>query len=169
MEKSQIDLHKAAKEGTLDKVPKELLTTDNLMRPDHVGLTVFFRAIEFKHLDQIPPQLLTDETCFTGGWTVLHFAAATGQLDKIPKELLTEKNLLKYNNCASDNFSPVLQIAAECHNLDQLLGIELSDKIKDVVGTDWYVKNKAACEEMRKSKESLAVENSDNLQDVELF
>ena len=60
MEKSsKISLHKAAWEGSLDKVPAELLTIENLTKPDKKGWSVIYRAAEFGHLDQIPQHMLT--------------------------------------------------------------------------------------------------------------
>ena len=59
----------------------------------------------------------------------------------------------------------VLQIAAENHNLDQLLGIVLSERVKKTVGPEWYSKNIAFC----KSKESLVVEDAEAVYDIDLF
>jgi ankyrin repeat protein len=90
--------HDAAWEGHLDKLPKELLTAENLLQPNNYGWTCLQIAARNGHLDQIPKELLTVENLLQPnnyGYACLHWAAYKGQLAKIPKELLTAENLLK--------------------------------------------------------------------------
>jgi len=85
-------LHKAAETGKLNKVPKSILTQENLTKFDKDSLrTPLHYAAERGHLDQVPRELLTSENILlpnSHGETVLHFAAC-GHLDQLPKELLT--------------------------------------------------------------------------------
>jgi ankyrin repeat protein len=93
--------HFAAYNGHLDQIPKELLTEENLLKPDNDrGSCLHFAARE-GHLDQIPKELLTAENLLKHdrwGKTCLHYAADYGHLHQIPKELLTAENLLKTDN-----------------------------------------------------------------------
>jgi hypothetical protein len=73
--------HWAAKKRTLQNIPPEFLTKENLLLPNN------------------------------DGWTCLHLAALWGCLDKIPKELLTKDHLLQesrqgYNSLHFAAWSP---------------------------------------------------------------
>jgi ankyrin repeat protein len=92
--------HKAAYHGHLDKIPKELLTAENLLQPNNSGWTCLHFAAMGGHLDQIPKELLTAENLLhidINSRTCLHLVAIGGHLDKIPQlsyETLTE--LIEY-------------------------------------------------------------------------
>jgi ankyrin repeat protein len=109
-------LHWAAWHGALDKIPRELLTTENLTIEDREVRTPLHFAALNGHLNQIPRELLTQEnlTIKNGdGGTPLHFAALNGTLDQIPKELLTQENLTIKDG---DGETPLFR-AAEYQNL----------------------------------------------------
>jgi hypothetical protein len=87
----------AAEKGHLDKIPKELLTQENLAKPDGYNLTCLHWAAVTGHLDQIPKEILTEENLLqpnSFNRTCLHLAAKSGHLDQIAKEVLTKENLL---------------------------------------------------------------------------
>jgi len=163
--------HKAASKGTLDKLPKELITETNFLTISKMGFTVFDVAAMYGHLDQIPDELLTDNVMVRSGISVLHLAAGQGHLDQVPRRLLTEDNLLvpitdpKFTGLVGKT---TLHQANSNGHLDQLLGVELSERVRHIVGTNWYNRNQGVCEEMRKSKMSLATEECDEY-DIELF
>jgi ankyrin repeat protein len=93
--------HDAAIHGHLDKIPKELLTAENLLQPNNSGWTCLHIAAERGHLGQVPKEFLTAENLLqpnTSNENCLHKAAYYGHLDQIPKELLTAENLLQPNN-----------------------------------------------------------------------
>jgi ankyrin repeat protein len=111
--------HKAARNGHLDQIPKELLTAENLLQPNNSGWTCLHIAAERGHLGQVPKELLTAENLLqpnTSNENCLHFAARNGHLDQIPKELLTAENLLQPNNSGWT----CLHIAAERGHLGQV-------------------------------------------------
>jgi ankyrin repeat protein len=88
--------HKAARNGHLDQIPKELLTAENLLQPNNYSWTCLHHAASTGLLAQIPKELLTAENLLQpdeDNGNCLHFAAANGHLDKIPPlsyETLTE-------------------------------------------------------------------------------
>jgi ankyrin repeat protein len=111
--------HDAAIHGHLDKIPKELLTAENLLQANENGKTCLHYAAYNGHLDQTPKELLTAENLLqpdTLGWTCFHNAAEWGHLDQIPKELLTAENLLQPNNYGWN----CLHFAARNGHLDQI-------------------------------------------------
>jgi ankyrin repeat protein len=111
--------HKASQNGHLDKIPKELLTAENLLKHDNRGWTCLPYAALNGHLDKIPKELLTAENLLKPnnyGYTCLHYAAMHGQLAEIPKELLTVENLLKTDT----EGRTCLQYAARNDHLDKL-------------------------------------------------
>ena len=63
-------------------------------------------------------------------------AAVAGHLDQVPKKFLTEKNLMLVHETRA-----ALSLAYDCGNLDQLLGIELSQRCKPIVGNEWWERN----------------------------
>jgi len=167
--------HKSASKGTLDKLPKELVTEKNFLVKNTSGWTTFDVAAMYGYLDQIPEHLLTPKVMLNG-YSTLHLAAGEGHLNQLPRRLLTEENLLIPINVSEDNPTlagnahigqTALQRAAIHGHLEQLLGIELSEKVRHIVGPDWYSKNRHICEEMRKSKGELA--EWDPAQEIELF
>ena len=77
----------------LDRVPKHILTNENLLAVEaiHIAAT----SCDF---NQLPSSLLTTEHLMKEDvdhfWNVFHFAAAYESLELLPDHLLTEKNLL---------------------------------------------------------------------------
>jgi ankyrin repeat protein len=112
--------HKASQNGHLGQIPKELLTAENLLKPNGRGDTCLHLSAYYGHLRQIPQELLTAENLLRtnrqGGGTCLNDAARKGHLDQIPKELLTAENLLQ----ANENGKTCLHIAAFYGHLDQI-------------------------------------------------
>jgi len=160
-------IHKAAMSGCLLQVPKEFIHEVSLSKRTRLGVTAFHLAAENGHLDQIPQELLTTKKLLQAnndcGMTALHFAALCGHLDKFPKELLTAKNLLLED---IDDITP-FQHADANNYLDQLLGLELTDKRFEELNREWYEKNLNFCSELRRSKENLTPK--DDSSDIELF
>jgi hypothetical protein len=99
-------LHKAAQNGTLNQIPRELLTRETLTivaKPRHAPEGFYFTGSGYKaktetvlhiaalygHGDQIPVEFLTPEllSIEAGGHarTVLHYFALSKNLDLIPK------------------------------------------------------------------------------------
>ena len=84
-------LHYVAEKGQLDRVPKELLTQEAMLKADKDGDTVLHWAARAGHLDQVPKELLTEETMATAnqrGETVLFWAAQKDHIDQVPLETL---------------------------------------------------------------------------------
>jgi ankyrin repeat protein len=88
--------HKAAYHGHLDKIPKELLTAENLLKTDTFDRTCLHLAAYNGQLAEIPREVLTAENLLKhdkNGDTCLNLAAQWGHLDKLPwlsYETLTE-------------------------------------------------------------------------------
>jgi len=107
--------------GTLDKVPKQLLTKEFLLP---IGLAAYGRnclhlAAIYGQLDKVPAELLVLENlqikdCHN--YTVFHCAAFNRHLDQIPRALLTKENLFLRGPCNNT----VLHIAAATGALAQI-------------------------------------------------
>jgi ankyrin repeat protein len=79
--------HDAAQNGHLDKIPKELLTAENLLQPSNYGKNCLHYAAYNGQLAEIPRELLTAENLLKlDGWgsTCLHKAAMNSKLGQIP-------------------------------------------------------------------------------------
>lgn len=90
--KGEIPLHRAARNGTFEEIPRELLTIDLFLLADQNGRTALHVAALYQHLNQIPPEFLTPETMTVrdkNGFTPLHSAAANGCFGQVPPHLLT--------------------------------------------------------------------------------
>jgi len=89
-------------------------------------------------------------------------AARNGYLEQIPSNLLTEENLM------IRNFSGItaLHKAAETGNLSPLIGMDFSEKVRDIVGNEWYEENVVA---LRKAKDSLTPNATEDLADMDIF
>jgi len=95
--KSVVDLHKHAKDGTLDKLPAGCLTHVNILSRRADGLTVLHTAVEYGTLDQLPSECLTRENMLLTAaplGTVFHWAAAFGNLLGTVNGLMTKDDLL---------------------------------------------------------------------------
>jgi hypothetical protein len=93
-------LFSAAIYGKLNQVPREILTSRNLLAKDRFGNTPLHYAAEFGYLEQVPREVKTTENLLTKGKddeNVFHKAAWFGHLNQIPDELLTEDNLFTKN------------------------------------------------------------------------
>ena len=82
------DLHKAAREGTLNQLPLDSLTPDAFLVADDAGLTPMHLAAYFGHLDQIPSSVFANEAIGLkyndDGDNFYDVAANAGHLDQIP-------------------------------------------------------------------------------------
>ena len=124
----------AAQNGHLDQVPVKYLTAKLL-----VGGALHV-AVSNGHLDQIPVEVLTQEVwCAkgSGGATVLHAAIESRNIAKVPITILTSENLL----IADDYGKTALHRLSRLNQLDSILGVELAESCKTIVGKDWYEKN----------------------------
>jgi hypothetical protein len=105
-------LHRAAKMGRINEIPRHLLTVELFMARDNsfARKTPLHLAAEYGQLDKVPKEFLTRETMtssvsYSGGnWrgvaggscrteTPLHVAVRCGHADQIPKEFLTPEFL----------------------------------------------------------------------------
>jgi ankyrin repeat protein len=113
--------HWCAKKGTLERIPPELLTEENLLIEDKDGWNSFHHAAAQGPLSQIPKELLTEKTLLKEEPIFeshcVHLAAESGQLDLLPSEILTEKILTETYAQFGEN---CLHIAAENGNLHQI-------------------------------------------------
>jgi hypothetical protein len=79
--------HWAAKKRTLQNIPPEFLTKENLLLPNNDGWTCLHLAALWGCLDKIPKELLTKDHLLQEsrqGYNCLHFAAWRGHLTQIP-------------------------------------------------------------------------------------
>ena len=137
-------LHVAAKEGYLHKMPASAITLSTLLSKDSGGCTVFQRAASSGCLDAIPQKFLTGSVLLDvtpNGNNCIHLAASTKSLNHIPKELLSAENLLVVDAANQS----VLEIAASTGCLEQLLGTELPDECRAIVGDEWWAMNEDVC------------------------
>jgi len=140
-----------------------LLTEKNLLVTGPKNWTAMHWAAQQTLLEFIPKTSLTFKTIMaadTRGWTPMHIMATHGALELVPKNILTEDNLLVEDK---DQITPLA--CATLHGfLDDLLGVELSEKCRDVVGNEWYEKNLKIT---KHKKDTLTLET--DATDIEIF
>jgi len=174
-------LHIAAEYGHLDQVPKEIFLNtkppifngqNNTLRhnnpilaPDANNSTFLHRATWYSHLDQLPIAFLTSGNMLISGpsgESPLHSAASHGCLYQLPREVLSGHNLLIK---ATRGWTP-LQSAIEHDTLDQVLGIDLPEEARGIVGEEWWKKNQKLLSEIEQQKSTLSQETSDSALDI---
>jgi len=96
-----IDLHTAARTGTLAAIPREELTPERLKARNAAGHTPLHLAARYGGLCDLPAETLTSDALAQkndAGYTPLHQAAIGGHLDQVPAALLTGEALLDRSN-----------------------------------------------------------------------
>jgi len=78
--------------------------------------------------------------------TPLHYAAEYGHLGQVPKNVLSGVNLMVW---AEDGMTP-LHFAVKGGHLDQLLGLELPELSRRLVGEEWWSRNQAVILDKRR-------------------
>jgi len=156
----------AAGAGELHQIPQEVLTIELLSAPNSKKITSYHEAASCGHLHQIPSALITAETMTLqdrDGYTPAYWAIRKGQAYLLPTDVLNENVLLAptWNN---DN---ALQWAVSEGNLDQLIGVPLSEQCRDIVGVEWFEKNQKYLLKQQLLKEQL-LENAET-NELELF
>lgn len=94
-------LHIAIHNGSLEQIPVECLTDENLLVGDSMGNTALHLGAISSHLGDFPPGLLNAQNVLwrnSSGCTVLHAAASYGCWDGIPDEALTKENMMLLDN-----------------------------------------------------------------------
>jgi len=130
----------AAQKGEIYLLPSNKLTNDIVLHRHTDGRNALHAAAISKSLDQFHPSLLTAESLAIEdyqGWTVLLLAAAHGSLNQVPTKAIDEEELLR-----SYSGQTALDCAILNNHLDQLLGIDLSDKCSQITGQAWFQKNR---------------------------
>lgn len=148
--------------GNIGEIPIHLLTEENLLMADVDGETVMHCAARAGNLHLLPAALLNSNTLLIAdgnGCTPLHDAAEMGELNCLPPYILTEENLL----ISAGQITP-LEHAREFEHLDALLGIELSERCRKIVGDEWFELN---LEVIRTRQVTL--ERDNDAAEVELF
>ena len=138
---------------------------------DNEGLTPVDVAARSANLSGLPIEILAKAIVAPNknGATPLHRAAMEGNLNNIPKQLLTVENLLE-----KDKFGMSVLLHAvpdpsrlspfegcKRKNLDALLGIDLPESTKPMLGNKWWQENEAV-------KASLKISNYKPTNDAEL-
>lgn len=85
-----IDFHALARQGDLHGLPPEVLTAENLLKPNEKGVTPLHDAAWFGHLDQVPDELLTLQNLSIEndlGRTPIMDAVLNGHVAQIPVEV----------------------------------------------------------------------------------
>ena len=114
-------LHRAAKTGKFDEIPKHLLQIELFLAKNSREETPLHFAAKHGHLNQIPSEFLTTETLTAldyYGRTPLHIAADYRHIDQIPKEFLTSAMLSRPTKNFTSN--TILHFAAATNTLDLL-------------------------------------------------
>jgi len=139
-ERNMSPLQVAAQCGHLDKVPADILTLSNLVDANKDGFSSIHWAAIHGSLNQITfaLNLSTLLIPMSSQWTPLHFAAWNNNLDQIPRALLSE-----YLTDPKRTDNSVLDDAVTNNSIDQLLGFELPESSKEIVGVEWWEKNQA--------------------------
>ncbi len=162
-------LHRAAKEGRINEIPKHLFQPELFMARNNsfARETPLHIAARYGHLDQVPPEFLTKETLtasteyekkksLTGSTpprteTPLHTAARCGHADQIPKEFLTPeylsieasgyRNTVLHDLAYSNSLDLVPQAYAtlEMLNLRNSQGQTPREILKDKMSKEVYV------------------------------
>lgn len=156
-------LHIAALNSRLEQIDKKFLTEKNVLLACASGDTVVHAAAMVGQLNCLPKELLSPRILLSkniwNGNSALHCAAENDVLKDVPQTLLTEANCMAKNKYDET----VFETAREHECLDQLLGMELSESVREIVGNDWFEKNKKILQ--AKAKLTEAPEHPD----VELF
>lgn len=104
-------LHRAARQGRIQEIPRELLSIEHFLATNNEGRTPLHFAATNAHLDQVPPEFLTEHSLSIRdmfGATALHRAAEYGSITQIPKAILTGK-LMGLRNKSGETVSDILK------------------------------------------------------------
>ena len=89
------DLHKAAREGTLNKLPPEALTRAAMLAPDADGSSPLYYAASNGHLAQVHESLRTDRAAMLAvnltGDTPLYAAVRSGHIGQVAETIRSDK------------------------------------------------------------------------------
>ena len=113
-------IHDAAKYGYLGRIPKELLTLENMTVRNKYGETAIHLA-----------------ACYGDVRASRGLPTDIGFLEQVPKELITVETMLMEDGCGK---RPI-DIALANGQIDMLLGLEFPEVVREVVGEDWWEKN----------------------------
>jgi hypothetical protein len=175
-ENDKTPIHIAAQHGQLNKVPKELLTQENIVKQDKEGKTVLHYAIldirnGFKN---IPKELLKEENLTIediNSNTIFHMLGYSRDLNLIDQSILKERHLIKPNSLG------ITPIEYVCHggdhgkegsleffrrtinrlSIENLNSLKEGGKIRGEFGTilDKELKNRAIAKKLSKVEKTL--------------
>jgi len=160
----------AAEFGHFGQVPSEYVTAEILSLPVDISNNTLYHVLAMRgDLDLVPEGLLDRGLSLLNhaGESPLHYCAWTGNFGQVPEAFLTSERIeqrpvvQKWNSLA--NILSPLEYAQQCHHLDALLGIEFSEGARQVVGEDWWNKNRMVIQDKRALKDGNAA------QELELF
>ena len=161
--------------GYLEQIPSEILSSALLLVKDVHDHTPLHDAAWYGSMHQLPAALLTSENLMVmddKGWTPLYCAAIGRNLDQIPSEVLTVENLMTKIKrplvSAVFNSTPLLtavHAAIGYGRSEPLLGIDFPEYVKEVVGEEWWGRNR----KLVLSKRGLMVESESESCDISVF
>ena len=155
MNSEQKKIFEAAENGTLNQIPREFLTTENLTIKGSSGWTPLHFAAQYGQLDQIPKELITQENLTIknkNGWTPFHWAARYGHLDQIPEEFIpAAKNIGQISDLTADTMTNLLRKVPTKESLEVLM--EYSESQSD---KDFFQKGLDTLKKMESSRQKLS-------------
>lgn len=132
-ESGDTPLHRAAKNGSIDEVPRSLLKVDLFLQGNSRLETPLHLAAKNGQLAKVPREFLTNETLSQfdyHGRAPLHIAASYGHADQIPTELLTLDLLrIRTQNFASNTF---LHLVAETNTFHLIPSSCVKDELMEL-------------------------------------
>lgn len=124
-----------------NRCPLKAIQDGRLDVTDTLGRTPLHWAAKYRRLQKVPVEHLTPANLSVPdkeyGMTPLHWVTRRGQLNVVPTTGLTVENLTTTDSWGN---SPLLW-AWTFGQLDYLLGIELPEKVRAIVGNEWFDKN----------------------------
>jgi len=166
-------LHEAAKtKNGLEQVPTKLLTKESLTVKDRNGTTPMHIICAatwggIPLAKNLPNPLFCEETLFiknNEGTTPIAALITQRGLALIPSGLITIENLTRDIGgitIGGNTTVTAIHTLAGLNRTDELLGMDIPEKFKDVVGEEWYNKNLQLLQEKNKLQQVEATNEID--------
>lgn len=167
-------LHIAALRGYLATVPERFKTAELLKQPDRCGATVFHKCGAAGCWDGIAESQLTREALTTQDWdgcNPLHYAAERtddSMLVKVPKCALFPEALMQCNRSGFSALQMLVEAPEWPKNALHLLGVELPESAREVVGDVWFEANLQFCRDRERRDRLVDVSGLNEVIDLDM-
>jgi len=138
-------LHAIAQAGRLSSIPSALLTEANLTFGDNGNDTPLHCAARFGFMEAITHLINAKSMNIKNdkGLTPLYTLAACGYAYKLPQHIFTAENLLNESppELSGHHGSRPIDALVAYQELDLILGVELPESCRELVGDLWFRRN----------------------------